>query len=120
LIDIIKKIYKDGSNYAWFGAEREMLRVTATGSLAMTPHPKVFGEKTTHPYLTTDFSESQVECVTPTFHTIEEVHHFLEGLYDIVALESKDEFLWPQSMPCDIPDDRDIPLAIFDNSDMGK
>ena len=39
-----------------FGLERENLRVTASGRLAMTPHPKTLGDKCCNPEITTDFS----------------------------------------------------------------
>ena len=48
-----------------FGVEREGLRAYANGQLSLTPHPAAFGNKLTNPYITTDFSESQVEIVTP-------------------------------------------------------
>ncbi|MGA9466707.1 MAG: bifunctional glutamate--cysteine ligase GshA/glutathione synthetase GshB [Exiguobacterium marinum] len=96
-----------------FAIEREMLRVTSDGTLAITKHPMSLGHKATHPYITTDFSESQIELVTPTFPTIEAAHHFLETLYDITALNIGDERLWPQSMPCALPEGGTIPLADF-------
>ena len=43
-----------------FGIEREGLRCEISGKLALTPHPEVFGEKLRNPYITTDFSESQL------------------------------------------------------------
>ena len=51
------------------GIEREALRVTHEGHLATTPHPPVFGGKLTHPKVTTDFSESQLELITPVHHS---------------------------------------------------
>ncbi|STO07025.1 bifunctional glutamate--cysteine ligase GshA/glutathione synthetase GshB [Exiguobacterium aurantiacum] len=99
-----------------FAIEREMLRVTADGTLALTKHPESLGDKATHPYITTDFSESQIELITPTFSTVEAAHNFLETLYDITALHIGDERLWPQSMPCALPDGGAIPLADFGSS----
>lgn len=96
-----------------FGIEREGLRVNYEGSLSKRQHPKAFGNKIKNPYITTDFSESQLELITPALNTSKEVHDFLESLYDIVALETDDEFIWPESMPCAIPDDMDIPVAEF-------
>lgn len=93
-----------------------MLRVTADGTLALTKHPESLGDKATHPYITTDFSESQIELITPTFSTVEAAHNFLETLYDITALHIGDERLWPQSMPCALPDGGVIPLADFGSS----
>ena len=49
-----------------FGFEKEGLRVNNKGELSITPHPTIFGDKLKNPYITTDFSESQVEIVTPT------------------------------------------------------
>lgn len=99
-----------------FAIEREMLRVTADGTLALTKHPESLGDKATHPYITTDFSESQIELITPAFSTVEAAHNFLETLYDITALHIGDERLWPQSMPCALPDGGVIPLADFGSS----
>ena len=46
---------------ALFGLEKESIRVDKSGKLAQTPHPTIFGNKLKHPYITTDFSESQIE-----------------------------------------------------------
>ncbi|MEG1927946.1 MAG: hypothetical protein RR090_04895 [Niameybacter sp.] len=73
----------------------------------------MFGAKLFNPYITTDFSGSQVELITPVFETIEETYQFLCALYDMTALEIGEEYLWPQSMPCNIPEDRQIPIADF-------
>ncbi|MEX1236761.1 MAG: glutamate--cysteine ligase, partial [Pseudomonadales bacterium] len=47
------------------GIEREALRVDDTGSLARTTHPEFLGSKLCHPSITTDFSEAQLELITP-------------------------------------------------------
>ena len=95
------------------GIEREMLRVDKNGYLSFTDHPGIFGDKVLNPYITTDFSESQVEIITPALDKIEETYSFSKALYDIVALEIGDEILWPQSMPCFIPEDDEIPVAKY-------
>ena len=46
------------------GIEKESLRVTPTGALAATPHPRGLGSPLTHPHITTDFSEAQLELIT--------------------------------------------------------
>ena len=102
---------------ASFGIERESLRIDVQGKLAMTKHPEAFGDKLGNPYITTDFSESQVELITPNFVTVQETYDFLNALYDITALNMGDEYLWPQSMPCYIPEDKDIPIAEYDDCD---
>ena len=45
------------------GLEKESLRVRPDGALALTPHPAALGSPLTHPNITTDFSESQLELV---------------------------------------------------------
>lgn len=102
-----------------FGVEREGLRVDLKGNLSEKKHPKVFGDKLSNPYITTDFSESQVELITPTFNSLEEVYNFLNSLYNITVLELEDEYLWPQSMPCNIPEDEHIPIADFSDEELG-
>ena len=98
-----------------FGIERETLRVDENGYLAKTDHPEEFGDKAHNPYITTDFSESQIEVITPALSDIKETYNFTRALYDIAAMEIGDEYLWPESMPCIIPDDKDIPVAKFAN-----
>lgn len=96
-----------------FGLEKENVRVDETGKLALTPHPSVFGDKLKNPYITTDFSESQVEMITPVCGSIQEVYNFLANLQNIVSLSLEDEYLWPQSNPPVLPGDEDIPIANF-------
>ena len=116
MLDIFKKQFdKEEILCANFGIEREGLRVNKNGKLATTDHKEVFGNKLLNPYITTDFSESQPELITPVFHTTKEAYAFLNALYDIIALEIGDEYIWPQSMPCDIPEDEHIPIAQYED-----
>jgi glutamate--cysteine ligase len=96
-----------------FGLEKENIRVDLAGNLAQTPHPEVFGNKLKHPYITTDFSESQIEMITPPLPEISQAIGFLETIHDIVSLELKDEYLWPQSIPPILPSDQQIPIAEY-------
>jgi len=112
---IISEQVSEGLFEGGFGFEKENVRVDLKGRLAQTPHPKVFGNKTDHPYITTDFSESQVEMITPVRSTIDEALGFLETLHDEVSINLSDELLWPQSAPPILPDaEEDIPIARFD------
>ena len=116
MLNKIKKIFSSKEILSGnFGIERETLRVDENGYLANTDHPEEFGDKAHNPYITTDFSESQIEVITPALSDIKETYNFTRSLYDIVAMEIGDEYLWPQSMPCIIPDDKDIPVAKFAN-----
>ena len=118
MLEILKnKFDKEELMAASFGIEREALRVNTQGKLAMTKHPEVFGDKMNNPYITTDFSESQVELITPNFKTVQETYDFLNALYDITALHIGDELLWPQSIPCHIPEDEEIPIAEYRDCD---
>jgi glutamate--cysteine ligase len=99
-----------------FGLEKENIRVDAEGKLALTPHPEAFGKKMENPYIKTDFSESQIEMITPVSDSIEEAYHYLETIHDLVTLELKDEYLWPSSNPPILPDEADIPIADMENN----
>jgi glutamate--cysteine ligase len=121
ILNAIKNNDLQGNTYSGnFGLEKENLRVTKNGNLAMTPHPAVFGDKLNNPYITVDFSESQVEMITPPENSINELYTLLENLHDIISLELKDEYLWPQSVPPNIPNEEDIPIAHFSDTPKGK
>lgn len=94
-----------------FGLEKENARVDKEGKLAFTLHPKAFGDPMKNPYIKKDFSESQVEVVTPVSDTIEKTYEALEKLHDKVCSELKEEYLWPQSVPPYIPEHSKIPIA---------
>ncbi|MBB6463615.1 bifunctional glutamate--cysteine ligase GshA/glutathione synthetase GshB [Flammeovirga kamogawensis] len=97
-----------------FGLEKENIRIDKNGKIALTPHPSTLGSKLTHPYITTDFSESQIEMITPPLPSIHEALGFLETIHDIVSEQLGDEYLWPQSTPPDLPEnDNDIPIANY-------
>lgn len=99
---------------ALFGLEKENIRVDVNGNMALTPHPKAFGNKRKHPYITTDFAESQVEMITPPLPDIKQTVGFLETIQDIVSAELTGEYLWPQSLPPVLPPENEIPIARFD------
>ena len=96
-----------------FGVEKENIRVDRHGVIAQTPHPAIFGDKLNHSYITTDFSESQVEMITPPLPSIIQTLGFLETIHDIVSLELDDEYLWPQSIPPILPNEDKIPIAKY-------
>lgn len=105
-----------------FGLETERLRVDNLGHLALTPHPSELGNKSIHPYITTDFSESQLELVTPPLNSIEQSHGFLKTILNVVREHLPvSELLWPQSMPPILPEnDEAIPIATFEGDNAGK
>ena len=97
-----------------FGIEWESLRAKGDGELSLTPHPEIFGDKLTNPLITTDFSESQIEIITPTFNTIDNAFDTFSMLSDLVNSSlPEDEYLWFQSIPCILPYWDKIPIAQY-------
>lgn len=98
---------------ARFGIEREGQRVTHDGKLARTDHPAIFGDRTYHPYIQTDFSETQVEMITPVTDSIDELFQYLDAIYDVTSRSMSDEeVIWPLSMPPALPQkDEEIMIA---------
>ncbi|MCH9613570.1 MAG: Glutathione biosynthesis bifunctional protein GshAB [Chlamydiia bacterium] len=101
-----------------FGLEREAIRITPNGTFATTPHPEKLGDKLTHPFITTDFAESQLELQTPPHKTVEEALDFLTGVHIHTANSLDDELMWPFSMPPVLPET--IQPADYGPSDMGR
>ena len=97
-----------------FGIEWESLRAKGDGELSLTPHPEILGDKLTNPLITTDFSESQIEIITPTFNTIDNAFDTFSMLSDLVNSSlPEDEYLWFQSIPCILPYWDKIPIAQY-------
>jgi len=65
------------------GIEKEGLRVSRKGGLSQAPHPSALGCALTHPNITTDFSESLLELVTPPLPTAQSVLNFLKDTHII-------------------------------------
>ncbi|WMY97527.1 MAG: glutamate--cysteine ligase [Arsenophonus sp.] len=102
------------------GVEREGLRITQSGKLANTLHPKVFGKALTHPWITTDFSESLLEFITPTHTDVKYILTFLQDLYRYSILNLNGELIWPLSMPCFIDNPNNIIIAKYGDSNIGR
>ena len=104
------------------GLEKESLRSHPDGTLALSPHPSALGSALTHPHITTDFSESQLELVTGAYATPEAVLEELTRLHQFtyrVLQQQGDELLWVSSMPCVLPADEAIPIAQYGSSNVG-
>lgn len=85
---------------ATFGLERESLRINSDNRVAQTPHPETLGSRSFHPYIQTDYSEPQLELITPVAHSTKEARRFLGAITDVaVRSMEKTEYLWPLSMP---------------------
>lgn len=113
-IEALSKIHQEKIMGGLFGIEWEALRIRSDGKLALTPHPSIFGDKLNNPLVTTDFSESQIEIITPPYNTTDQAIDTLLLLTDIVNTSlSEDEFLLFQSLPCILPENDEIPIAKY-------
>lgn len=107
--ETISALFKE----ARFGIEKESQRVTLDGTLATTDHPSTLGSRNFHPSIQTDFSETQIELITPVANSPREALEHLAAIHE-VALRSmnQDEMLWPLSMPPILPEkDEEIIIA---------
>jgi glutamate--cysteine ligase len=101
------------------GIEKEALRTNNNGSLSKEKHPECLGSTLTNKNITTDFSEAQVEIVSDTYNSVDELQSNLDHLHNIVYSCLNNEYLWPYSMPSKLPKDADIPIAQFGKSNIG-
>jgi glutamate--cysteine ligase len=101
------------------GLEKESLRVRADGMLASTPHPRALGSALTHPHITTDFSEAQLELITGVHTSVEACLEELTQIHQVVVRAIGDEQLWCASMPCRLPAEDEIPLGRYGDSNVG-
>ncbi|MBE7939002.1 MULTISPECIES: glutamate--cysteine ligase [Ramlibacter] len=102
------------------GIEKESLRATAEGQLAMTPHPAALGSALTHPHITTDYSESQLELITGVHATPETCLEELMQVHQFTYRSLGEEMLWVSSMPCILPADENIPIGRYGASNVGR
>ncbi|MEX1168128.1 MAG: glutamate--cysteine ligase [Hydrogenophaga sp.] len=109
------------------GLEKESLRSLPDGKLALTPHPIALGSALTHPHITTDYSESQLELITGVHASVDaclaelrEVHQYTAQVLHKPGQTSGDEMMWASSMPCGLPTDETIPLGRYGSSNVGR
>lgn len=102
------------------GIERECLRIKPGGGLATTVHPKSLGAALTHHFITTDFSESLMEFITPPERDTNVTMQQLQDIHKFVVHNIGEEMLWPMSMPCFIENEEQIRLAYYGESNVGK
>jgi glutamate--cysteine ligase len=101
------------------GIERETLRINPDGQLAQTGHAKALGSALTHPLITTDFSESLLEFITPAQTDIDVTLKQLTDIHKFALSHIGEERLWAGSMPCYINHQDEIQLAQYGSSNVG-
>lgn len=103
------------------GVEKEGLRVQQDKFASKAPHAKALGHKLTHPYITTDYAENLLEFVSPVFQNNETLLDFLADMQRFSLKNmGQSELIWPASMPCYLADEKEIPVANFGESNVGK
>jgi hypothetical protein len=102
------------------GIEKESLRVRPDGTLAATPHRAALGAALTHPHITTDFSESQLELITGPHERVDACLEELTEIHKVVYRAIEDELMWAGSMPCNLPADDAIPIGRYGESNVGR
>lgn len=102
------------------GVEREALRIKDNGSLSTHPHYDALGSALTHQSITTDYSESLLEFITPVTQDIDQLVGYLRDVHSYTIGNIDGELLWPMSMPCVMTKERDIPIAQYGSSNVGQ
>ena len=117
--DLTKKVFnsdlKDILVSGKFGIEKESLRVVQS-AISKQLHHESLGSPLCHKYITTDFSEAQLELITPPLEDKKRGLIFLENIHHFVSNKIEDEIIWPFSMPPLIQSDDEIPIAFYDSS----
>ena len=76
------------------GIEKESLRVRPDGALATDTHPAGLGSALSHPHITTDFSESQLELITGVHTGVESCIEELTRIHQVVYRHIDDQMMW--------------------------
>lgn len=100
------------------GIEKESLRISADGKLSGRPHPDSLGSALTHPNITTDFSEAQLELITDVHPDPDQAIEELRDVHRYIYQNLDDELLWAGSMPCILGRDEDIPVGRYGTSNI--
>ena len=102
------------------GIEKESLRVNSSGHISQQDHPKVLGSALTHPSITTDYSESLLELITPPCDRAIDAYEYLLDIETYVYQHLDNELLWTTSMPCVLKGGDDIRIANYGSSNAGR
>ncbi|MCB1149315.1 MAG: glutamate--cysteine ligase, partial [Chlamydiia bacterium] len=101
------------------GLEIETLRIDSEGRISQKDHPKPLGAKLTHPHISTDFGEAQLELIAPPLKREAALVSYIEKLKAFIHLKNPDELLWPFSAPCSLKAHEEVRIARFGSSNAG-
>lgn len=110
----LKKIFSN----VRLGLEKESLRVN-NSKISHLPHPKSLGSSLCNKYITTDFSEAQLELITTPVKGSYGALEMLDDIHHFVTHNIEEEIIWPLSIPPRISKENDVPIAKFGNSHEG-
>jgi len=110
----LKKL-SDGVN---LGFEKESLRVT-NSKISKSHHPESLGSSACNQFITIDFSEAQLELITPPLEGNEASLYALDDIHHYVTKNIQDEILWPFSIPPSSISENDILIGRFGSSHEG-
>ncbi len=102
------------------GIERETLRILPDGRLSQQDHQQALGSALTHPLITTDFSESLLEFITPATNRIETTLAQLTDIHRFAIRQLGEERFGAVSMPGFIQHQDEIRLAYYGTSNVGR
>src|SRR3989454_4425303 len=102
------------------GIEKESRLWRSDGALPQPPPPPALGSPLTHPHITTDFSEAQLELITGVHGSVKACLQELTWIHQFVYRHIGDEILWCASMPCNLPADNQIPIGRYGTSNVGR
>jgi len=110
------------SNIYNIGVEREGLRCDKDAKLSKLKFSEIFGDKISREFITTDFGEAQIELRTPVCSNVNECYEKLESITDIALCElnKNNELIWPYSMPCILPEEKDFPFGDYKDEEIAK
>ncbi|WP_371188821.1 glutamate--cysteine ligase [Thalassotalea maritima] len=102
------------------GVERETLRIQPDGKLSLQGHNKALGSALTHSLITTDYSESLLEFITPATESIDDSLDQLKDIQKFTLDNIDGDWFWPMSMPCVVESEEQIQLAQYGTSNIGR
>ncbi len=111
--------FESTSNKTKVGFEKESIRIEK-GSISKNSHPKKLGSPLCNNFITTDFSEAQLEIVTPPLENKKRAITFLDNIHHFISHNIDNETIWPFSMPNRIETEDEILIASYGKSNSAQ
>lgn len=117
--DYLNKLNTSTFHNALIGVEKESIRMLSE-KVSQKNHYSELGSALCNKFLTTDFSESQLEFISPPFDSSALTMEFLDALHRFVYENIGSEVLWPFSMPPYLNSDSEISIAHYGVSNLSE